>query len=113
MDNRIFLILGIIMVLVLAVLAVFLASSNPDGLESTALVVQGQKTLTGDTPSDAAIREPTGAVFSYNAPMTDYSIPGPFGKTGDALAMVAGVILALLIVFGVAKFLTYTRRNDQ
>jgi cobalt/nickel transport protein len=48
-----------IIALLIGVVAVFLASGDPDGLESTALMVQGQKTLTGGTPADAEIQEDT------------------------------------------------------
>ena len=47
MDNKTFIIAGIIIALLIGVVAVFMASGDPDGLESTALVVQGQKELTG------------------------------------------------------------------
>jgi len=55
MDNRTFIIAGIIIALAIGGAAVFLASGDPDGLESTALVVQGQKELTGVTPEDAEL----------------------------------------------------------
>jgi cobalt/nickel transport protein len=41
MDNKTFIIAGIIVALLIGVVAVFMASGDPDGLESTALVVQG------------------------------------------------------------------------
>ncbi|MCK7505079.1 MAG: PDGLE domain-containing protein [Desulfobacterales bacterium] len=47
MDNKTFIIAGIVVALLIGVVAVFMASGDPDGLESTALVVQGQKDLTG------------------------------------------------------------------
>ncbi len=50
MDNKTFIIAGIVVALLIGVVAVFMASADPDGLESTALVVQGQKELTGNTP---------------------------------------------------------------
>lgn len=111
MDNRTFIISGIIIALVVGGLAVFLASSNPDGLESTALTVQGQKTLTGDTPEDAEIQEPE-AALSYNAPMPDYSLTG-YGKGGDLLAMIVGTILAVLVAVGAVKLLIMARKSDQ
>ena len=40
-----------VIALLIGVIAVFMASADPDGLESTALVVQGQKDLTGATPA--------------------------------------------------------------
>ncbi len=111
MDNRTFLIAGIIIALAVGGLAVFLASSNPDGLESTALMVQGQKTLTGDTPSDAEIQEPESAV-SYNPPLPDYTLEG-YGKSGDLLAMLVGTILAVLVAIGAVKLLMMVRKTDR
>ena len=43
MDNKTFIIVGIVIALLIGVVAVFMASGDPDGLESTALVVQGRK----------------------------------------------------------------------
>ena len=47
MDNKTFIIVGIAIALLIGVVAVFFASGDPDGLESTALMIQGQKSLTG------------------------------------------------------------------
>ncbi len=41
MDNKTFLIAGLIVALLIGVIAVFLASGDPDGLESTALIGTG------------------------------------------------------------------------
>ena len=71
MDNKTFVVAGIIVALLIGTVAVFLASGDPDGLESTALVVQGQKTITGDTPADAEIHEETAGRFSYSSLMPD------------------------------------------
>ena len=62
MDNKTFIIAGIVVALLIGVVAVFMASADPDGLESTALVVQGQKELTGGTPPDAEIEEDLNAL---------------------------------------------------
>ncbi len=102
MDNRTFIIAGIILALLVGVVAVFLASGSPDGLESTALVVQGQKTLTGDTPEEAEIHEDTAGKFSYSSPMPDYSLGDEMGAGGGIIAIVAGTILAFLVVLGLA-----------
>ena len=40
-DNKTFIIAGLLISLLIGTIAVFLASSDPDGLESTALVVSG------------------------------------------------------------------------
>jgi cobalt/nickel transport protein len=102
MDNKTFIIAGIIIALLIGVIAVFMASGDPDGLESTALVVQGQKTITGDTPSDAEINEETAGRFSYSAPMPDYALGESMGSTGGLIAIVFGTILAFLVVLGLA-----------
>jgi cobalt/nickel transport protein len=102
MDNKTFLIAGIVVALLIGVVAVFMASGDPDGLESTALVVQGQKELTGDTPEDAEIQEDLDGKFSYSSPMADYSLGEQLGSTGGIIAIVVGTILAFLVVLGLA-----------
>jgi len=102
MDNKTFIIAGIIIALLIGVVAVFLASGDPDGLESTALVVQGQKSITGDTPSDAEIEEDLNGKFAYSSPMPDYSLGESMGPAGGLIAIVFGTIFAFLIVLGLA-----------
>jgi cobalt/nickel transport protein len=102
MDNKTFIIAGIIVALLIGVFAVFLASGDPDGLESTALIVQGQKTLTGDTPPDAEIHEDLTGKFSYESPMPDYALGEEMGPLGGLIAIIVGTILAFLIVLGLA-----------
>jgi cobalt/nickel transport protein len=99
-DNKTFIIAGLAVALLIGVVAVFMASADPDGLESTALVVQGQKDLTGATPENAEIDEDLNGKFSYESPMPDYSLGEQFGPLGGIVAIVAGTILALLIVAG-------------
>jgi cobalt/nickel transport protein len=77
-----------------------MASADPDGLESTALVVQGQKTLTGATPADAEIKEDLAGKFSYESPMPDYSLGESLGPLGGIVAIVAGTIIAFVVVLG-------------
>jgi len=102
MDNKTFIIVGIIIALLIGVIAVFMASGDPDGLESTALVVQGQKQLTGTTPPDAEIKEDMTGKFSYTAPMPDYSLGESMGTMGGSIAIIGGTILAFLVVLGLA-----------
>ena len=101
-DNKTFIIGGIIIALIIGVAAVFLASGNPDGLESTALVVQGQKDITGGTPADAVIHETAEGRFSYASPMPDYALGEEMGPLGGIIAIVIGTILAFLVVLGIA-----------
>ena len=102
MDNKTFIIVGVIVALIIGGVAVFLASGDPDGLESTALVVQGQKTITGDTPSDAESHEETAGRFAYSSPMPDYSLGESMGSTGGLVAIIVGTIIAFLVVLGLA-----------
>lgn len=102
MDNKSFIIAGIAIALLIGGVAVFFASGDPDGLESTALVVQGQKELTGSAPEGAEIREDPAGKFSYESPMPDYSLGESMGSTGGIVAIVVGTILAFLVVLGLA-----------
>ncbi len=113
MDNRTFLAIGIAVALLIGVIAVFMASSDPDGLESTALMVQGQKTLTGPASPNATIQESTDGRFSYSAPMPDYSLGAKFGKAGGIVAIVLGTLLASGLIFGIAKLLTARKKAKQ
>jgi cobalt/nickel transport protein len=102
MDNKTFLIVGIVVAILIGVVAVFMASGDPDGLESTALVVQGEKTLTGPTPPHAEIKEDMTGKFAYSSPMPDYSLGESMGSMGGLVAIVVGTILAFLVVLGLA-----------
>ncbi len=102
MDNKTFIIAGIIVALLIGVVAVFFASADPDGLESTALVVQGQKDLTGGTPENAEIQEDLTDKFSYTSLMPDYSLGEDLGPLGGLIAIIVGTIIAFLIVLGLA-----------
>lgn len=101
-DNKTFIIAGIVIALLIGGVAVFFASGDPDGLESTALVVQGQKELTGLTPESAEIHEEEAGRFAYSSPMPDYSLGESMGSTGGIVAIVFGTILAFLVVLGLA-----------
>lgn len=103
MEMKTFVAVGLVIALVVGVAAVFLASGDPDGLESTALVVQDEKTLTGAAPDDADAEAIGSGTFEYEAPMPDYSLGESGGTLGAIVAIVVGTILALLLVFGVGK----------
>ena len=98
-SNNQFLIGGLVIAVIIGGLAVFLASGDPDGLESTALYVQGDKTLTGDSPENGD-PEAVGVndAVEYNAPLPDYSTGEDGGKTGELFAVFTGIA----IVFGLA-----------
>jgi len=113
MENRRFIILGIVIALLIGVMAVFLASSEPDGLESTALIVQGEKTLTGSTPENAEIHENPSGRFSYAAPMPDYSLGEKLGSPGGIVAIVAGTLLAFGLVLGSSRLIFAFRGREK
>lgn len=91
-DNMKFLYAGILIALVLSVLAPFLASSDPDGLESAAGGVIDESRM-------AELEEMEPAV---GAPMPDYAIEG-MGKGGEVAAIAVGTLLVLGISFGFGK----------
>jgi cobalt/nickel transport protein len=113
MDNKTFIIAGVAIALLIGIVAVFMASGDPDGLESTALVVQGQKSLTGDTPPDAEIHENPDGKFSFASPMPDYSLGEQFGPLGGIVAIVAGTLLAFGLIFGISKLLVARKKAKQ
>lgn len=90
--NKKFLYIGIGLALLVAVLAPFLASPDPDGLESAASKVIDESKLTNIENQEPAV----------NSPMADYSIKG-MGKTGEVLAIVLGTLAVLAISFGLGK----------
>ncbi len=100
MDNKTFLIVGVIIALVIGVLAVFLASGDPDGLESTALMVSGQKDLTGASPEDGDPEAIGTGTFTYESPMPDYSLGEGMGPLGGVIAIIVGIFLTLVVVIG-------------
>ncbi|MFH0966531.1 MAG: PDGLE domain-containing protein [Methanobacteriota archaeon] len=100
MDNKTFLIVGVIVAVAIGVLAVFLASGDPDGLESTALMVSGQKDLTGPSPEEGDPEAVGTGTFSYGAPLPDYSMGEAMGPIGAIIAIVAGILLTLVVVIG-------------
>jgi cobalt/nickel transport protein len=91
-QNMKFLYAGIAIALLISVLAPFLASSDPDGLESAAFGVIDEAKL--------AAMEEIGPVFE--SPMPDYAIEG-MGKTGEVTAIVIGTLIVLAIGFGLGK----------
>lgn len=88
MENKTkkFIIIGILIAVVIAVLAPFLASSNPDGLESTA------EKIINPGISDEAVIE---------SPMPDYIIPS-LGEEpiSGSIAIVIGVIVVFILAYG-------------
>lgn len=89
-QNRNLVIGGLAIAIVIAILAPFLASSNPDGLESSAESL-------GVPESEAA----------FESPLPDYAIPGmEDNPLGGVAALILGTILVVLVMLGLAQLLS-------
>ena len=113
MESKSFIILGIGIAVLIGLLAVFFASGDPDGLESTALVIQGDKTLTGDTPPNAEVKEDIPGRFSYSSPLPDYTLGTEWGKLGEAIAIIFGIVLAFGAVFVASKLVAGLQKKNR
>jgi cobalt/nickel transport protein len=111
METKHFVAIGIIIAVVIGVVAVFLASGDPDGLESTALFVQGEKSLTGLTPPDAEVVEDVHGGFAYESPMPDYSVEG-MDTSGQVIAILVGIGISFIIVLGIAEVAARRKRCE-
>jgi cobalt/nickel transport protein len=93
-SNMKFFYVGIAIAFLLAVLAPFLASSDPDGLESAAGGIVEESKM-----SQIEEKEPV-----ISSPMPDYSIEG-MGKSGEVAAIAIGTLAVLAISLGFGKIL--------
>ena len=88
---------GLVICILIAVLAPFIASSNPDGLEKTAQDVSNAK--------DSGI---------YEAPMPDYTLPflGEDNHYGGIIALIVGVLVTLTFAY-IAAFAMQERKPPE
>lgn len=100
-SMTLFIIVGLIIAFLIGAGAVFFASDNPDGLESTALVVQNTKALFGESPDDGDPEAVGTGSFEYQAPIPDYTLNQGAGI--DVLVALLGILLTFALVFGVAR----------
>ncbi len=89
MQRRYAVALGI--AFLVAVLAPFLASSNPDGLEKTAEKFESAQDREAELLS---------------SPFPDYTVPGMPGAASEVVAMIIGTALVFVLSLGVARALT-------
>ncbi len=88
-QNRNLVMGGLAIAIVIAILAPFLASSNPDGLESTAESLE--------VPESEAV---------FESPLPDYAIPGMEDNPwGGVVSLILGVILVVMVMLGLTKLL--------
>lgn len=106
MNDKTFIIVGLIIAIFIGIVAVFFASGDPDGLESTALFISGEKELTGATPENSDPENIGTKSIEYFAPMPDYSMGEESGPAGGIVAIVLGTILSLLVAIGAFKLVT-------
>ncbi len=104
MNDATFIAIGLVIALIIGVAAVFLASGDPDGLESASLYVQGEKDLTSDAPEDADPEAVGLGTFEYSSPFPDYSWED-LGKMGDIIALVLGIVIVFVLIFGVSRII--------
>lgn len=97
MKNKQIIIAGAVVAILISVLAPFLASSNPDGLDKNLIELVG-----GGNEEHAEEIIGERAPVEYGAPMPDYSIEG-MGKLGEVGAIVTGTLMVLVISIGLGK----------
>jgi cobalt/nickel transport protein len=110
-KTRKFLVGGILIAIAISIVAVFLASSDPDGLESTALILSGQKNLTAPA-TDHEVNVEAPGHYSYSSPMQDYTLGANWGPLGGIIAMLIGTILTFLLGIGLV-YLLKKRKADK
>ncbi|MBN1167926.1 MAG: PDGLE domain-containing protein [Methanospirillaceae archaeon] len=113
LDNKTFILAGVIVAILIGVVAVFMASGDPDGLESSALVVSGQKDLAGLSPEEGDPEIVGTGTFAYESPLPDYSLPAMDGATGGLIAIVVGIILTLVVVIGATYLVVMGKGNSK
>lgn len=109
MEGKKYLIFGVILALALAVAAPFLASGNPDGLESAFFGIFGAKEIHGEELDEHAagqaeeeVQGITGNTFSFESPFPDYTLGG-LAKSGEVLAIVLGTLVVLGVALGLGR----------
>jgi cobalt/nickel transport protein len=108
-DNITFIGAGVALAIIIAICAVFLAASDPDGLESTALYVQGEKSLTGLSPEEGDPEAVGTGVHVYNSPFPDYGMGDDLGQVGGIIAMILGILVTLGVALGIIKIINMNK----
>ena len=92
---------GLALCLAFGVVAPFVASSNPDGLDNTAQDLLGEDGLSAQEQS-----------YHEGAPFPDYAVP-PMGDgaSSSALALVVGVLAMFIVAWAVVALVVRGRGN--
>jgi cobalt/nickel transport protein len=96
-DRKLLIICGLL-VLAIALTAPFLASGDPDGLESTSEKV--------DAEGDGNAKE-------QKAPFSNYEMPGVAGEGSSMAALVLGTLITLFIVVAIFYGLARLKRGKR
>ncbi len=98
-----FIVIGLAMCLVFGMAAPFLASSDPDGMESAAEDMMGSEGLEAQVES-----------YYDAAPFPDYVVPAMGEEApSSAVSMVIGVITMFIITFAVFAAVVYSRGKKE
>jgi cobalt/nickel transport protein len=98
-ENTKFIIAGAAIAILISILAPFLASPNPDGLDKNLITLVGGGS---EEKAEEIIGEQD--EVGYEAPFPDYSIEG-MDKAGEVLAILIGTVLMLMLALGVSSLL--------
>jgi cobalt/nickel transport protein len=105
--DRKFIIAGTAIAIFIAILAPFLASQNPDGLDKNIITLVGGGS---EKKAEEIIGEKN--TVAYEAPLSDYSIEG-MDKPGEVLAVVIGTVIMLLLGLGLSSLLKKKKEVRQ
>ena len=106
-ENTKFLLAGAAIAILLAILAPFLASPNPDGLDKNLIELVG---LGSEEHAEKIIEEQN--QVGYEPPFPDYSIEG-MDKAGEVLSIVMGTVILLVLGLGVSSILKKNKELRQ
>ena len=106
-ENTKILMVGAIIAILLSVLAPFLASPNPDGLDKNIIDLVGGGS---EEKAEEIIGEKN--KVAYESPFPDYSIEG-MHKIGEVLAILIGTVIMLALGLGVSILLKKKKEVKQ
>ena len=106
-ENTKIIIAGAAIAILLSILAPFLASPNPDGLDKNLITLVGG----GSEEHAEKIIEEKNEV-GYEPPFPDYSIEG-MDKAGEVLSILIGTVLMLVLGFGVSSILKKNKESRK